>query len=271
VALWRRIVRATQPFQEAIQRVIAFMGRLADQGVAAVKRFVGGVRSMIDGVIAFLGTMGPRFVKFGNEVVDAILRGITENADKIVDWFKGLSEKARNFTFFPQGKEVNTQLAAGITAGRGKSTQAVAGVARDLADHFPQSPVKRGPLRNLHRLKWGETMAMGVRSGPLVAAMSRAMAATLASVTVAAAQAPTIPLPRVAPGVRVDATGRAARSERSIELAVHVHLPPGTGKDTAEQARRGALAASPELVKLIERTIDERDHRRARTTFQQAR
>lgn len=170
--------------------------------------------------------------------------------------------------FLTLGANIVVALAQGIKSMATEPVKYIKEIGAKIMDFFPRSPAKEGPLRSLHKLKWGETIAMGIQPGPTVAAMRRVAGATLAAATVSAAQAPTFPLPRVAPGVRVDATGRAARDERAIELAVHVHLAPGTSGDVADQARRGALAASPELVRLIERTINERDHRRARTTFQ---
>lgn len=248
-----------------VQVALAALGRLRDRGAAAVREFVGKLRSMIDGALTFLRGIGPSFLKIGNDIIDQIVAGITGGADRAVEAIRKLADRIRNFSFFKAGQETNNQLAAGMRASAHVPVRQTANQNEVIRQHYPESPAKRGPLRNLHRLKWGETIAMGIRAEPMVAAMRRAAAATMAAVTTGTATAPLA----FAQGPRVTVASPAgARSP--IQLAVHVHLPAGSGGDAAEQARRGALAATPELVRMIERTIDEHAHRRARISHQRA-
>jgi hypothetical protein len=249
--------------RDGVQAALAALGRLRDRGAAAVREFVGRVRGMMDGALAFLRGIGPSFLKIGNDIIDQIVAGITGGGDRAVAAIRRLTERTRNFSFFKSGQEANSQLAAGMRASAHVPVRAIESQNQVIREHHPQSPVKRGPLRNLHRLKWGETIAMGMRAEPMVAAMRRATAATMAAVTTG-----TAPL-AFAHGPRVTVAGPAG-ARGPVQLAVHVHLPAGSGGDAAEQARRGALAATPELVRMIERTMDEREHRRARTSYRTA-
>jgi len=53
---------------------------------------------------------------------------------------------------------------------------------QDLRNMLPFSPAKTGPLRDIHRLKFVETIAGSIKPGPMVSAMSKALAATKGAV-----------------------------------------------------------------------------------------
>lgn len=222
-----------------------------------------GVINMVTGVINLFTSLPDRIGK----AVEAI-------RDRLPAWF------------FGSGKKANENLAAGMAASAGAPTRQIVAQHNELMEHNPRSPAKRGPLRNLHRLKWGETIAMGMRAEPMVAGMRRMTAATMATVTGGMAAMPPLPLPRMVPGSRLVAAGPLAPfafgqgprvtvagptgARGPIQLTVHVHMAPGASGDVAGQAKRGALAAGPDLVKLIHQTIDERAHRQARTSYKTA-
>lgn len=92
------------------------------------------------------------------------------------------SQVLSSASFHSHGVALMTTLAAGIRAGAGTAVEAVRGVAQQLRDHLPHSPAKTGPLSDLDRIKFSETLALGIQPGPAVAAASTVAAGMLAAV-----------------------------------------------------------------------------------------
>jgi hypothetical protein len=82
-------------------------------------------------------------------------------------------------SFNNQGVALMRTLAQGIRAGTHLVVAATASAAQQVRDHLPSSPAKTGPLSDIHRLKFGETIASSIRSEPMVKAMRIAAAATM--------------------------------------------------------------------------------------------
>ena len=90
-------------------------------------------------------------------------------------------------------------LAEGIRAGAAQAIEATRETVQAMRDHLPHSPAKVGPLSDLDRVRFSETVAGAVRPAPAVAAVHRltaGMAAALAGATMSlpamAAQVPEI-------------------------------------------------------------------------------
>ena len=83
--------------------------------------------------------------------------------------------------FTNQGVALMKTLAAGIRQGTGVVIEATRAATQQVRDHLPSSPAKTGPLSDIHRLKFGETIAMSIRGEPMVKAMRIAAAATMAA------------------------------------------------------------------------------------------
>jgi len=83
--------------------------------------------------------------------------------------------------FTNQGVALMKTLAAGIRQGTGAVIEATRAATQQVRDHLPSSPAKTGPLSDIHRLKFGETIAMSIRGEPMVKAMRIAAAATMAA------------------------------------------------------------------------------------------
>lgn len=82
-----------------------------------------------------------------------------------------------------QGERIMLSLATGMERGTGKVVEAVANATQKVRDHLPSSPAKTGPLSDIHRLKFGETIAQSINAKPMVAAMRAAAGATMAAAT----------------------------------------------------------------------------------------
>lgn len=104
-----------------------------------------------------------------------------------------------NFT--SQGVAMMTTLASGIRAGTSSAVAAAAAAVQQIRDHLPHSPAKVGPLSDLDKVQFGQTLAGAITAGaPRAVAAARLLAAGVAAtLPVAPPQALAIAAPQVAP------------------------------------------------------------------------
>lgn len=100
--------------------------------------------------------------KFG-DVKDAVSDGLTD----AVDTAKGFKNK-----FLNAGKNIVGSIADGIKNGAKKVTEAIGGVVEKARNFLPFSPAKEGPLKDIHRLNFGGTIAESISRGERVARKS---------------------------------------------------------------------------------------------------
>ncbi len=86
-----------------------------------------------------------------------------------------------------QGQRIMQSLAAGLRSQAGAVVEEIRKVTQQVRDHLPSSPAKTGPLSDIHRLKFGETIAQSIDGRPMVAAMHKATSDTMRAAN------PTIP------------------------------------------------------------------------------
>lgn len=98
--------------------------------------------------------------------------------------------QARNYlagiSFFDQGAALMDTMAAGMRARAAVVVEEIQRMTQTIRDHLPSSPAKIGPLSDIHRLKFGETIAGSIRAEPMVKAMRAATAATMAAAAISA-------------------------------------------------------------------------------------
>lgn len=136
---------------------------------------------------------------------------------------------ATNFT--DRGIALMRTLAEGIRAGTHLVVEATAAATQKVRDHLPSSPAKTGPLSDIHRLKFGETIASSIRAEPMVAAMRGAAAATMAAA---------LPL---AGGI-LNMTGAVPTVEQRAALAA-VSVPLAAAQSVLPSAREARSASAP--------------------------
>jgi len=83
--------------------------------------------------------------------------------------------------FSYQGGRMMETLAAGMRAKAQIVVAEMRKVTQELRNHLPSSPAKTGPLKDIHKLKFGETIAGSIKAEPMVKAMRLAAGATLAA------------------------------------------------------------------------------------------
>jgi uncharacterized membrane protein YgcG len=90
----------------------------------------------LKGILDFITSLPERMYEAGVNIVRSIWDGMKSMWNDMTDWFEGGIQKLRDF--------------------------------------LPFSPAKRGPLRDIHRLKLVETIAQNIKPGPMVSAMEAA-------------------------------------------------------------------------------------------------
>lgn len=124
-----------------------------------------------------------------DKAAKSILPAITTAVQQAQTFLGGVS-------FYNQGASLMDTMAAGIRARASVAVAEIAKVAQMMRDHLPSSPAKVGPLSDIHRLKFGETIAESIRPQPMVKAMR---AAALATMGAAAITAPAVAGPNITP------------------------------------------------------------------------
>jgi hypothetical protein len=111
-------------------------------------------------------------------------------------------------------------------------TDQIKATMQDVRNHLPSSPAKVGPLSDIHRLKFGETIASSIRAEPMVRAMRNAAAAAMAvAVPVAPAMAfanTAIPISAVQSHLPTAAEARSASTPSSIASAGGARIGGGS-------------------------------------------
>ncbi len=77
--------------------------------------------------------------------------------------------------FSYHGSRLMETLAAGVRSGTGFLTSAMSAALAETRAYLPSSPAKTGPLSDIHKLKFMETIASSINSAPLLSAVNNAM------------------------------------------------------------------------------------------------
>ena len=158
---------------------------------------------------------------------------------------KGFVDKFRD-----AGANIVKAIWEGMKGLINKPVEAIRDMASKMRRFLPFSPAKEGPFKDLHRLKFAETIAGSLKEGPLLgqinavfgkarAAIPKALAAGGALATAATAPYALAPAP-VQVTIHIDARGAAPGAEHNIEAAVRRMIPEierALGK-SAERAQR---------------------------------
>ncbi|MCQ9145847.1 tape measure protein [Ochrobactrum sp. BTU2] len=134
-----------------------------------------------------------------------------------------------NVSFYNQGVALMDTMAAGIRARAAVVTAEIQKMAQAVRDHLPSSPAKVGPLSDIHKLKFAETIASSIRPAPMVRAMRGAAAATLAAASISGATVPVSAQPVAGAAVRSEVAARsqsASIAQSQSGGGVHIEYKP---------------------------------------------
>lgn len=85
----------------------------------------------------------------------------------VVNWFLGIASK-----FYNIGKTIVVMIWNGIKAMASKPVEAIKDIVQKVRNYLPFSPAKEGPFRDLHKVRIIETIAQGMKPGPMVKAIA---------------------------------------------------------------------------------------------------
>ncbi len=162
-----------------------------------------------------------------------------------------------NVSFYNQGVALMDTMAAGIRARASVVVAEIQKMAQMVRDHLPSSPAKVGPLSDIHRLKFAETIAQSIRPAPMVKAMRGAAAATLAA---AVMSAPAMASPTVAPtnvAQQSSQTARAAVARSAATSAMNASTGSGITVHLSQKVEISGGADAQNVRREVERALKE--------------
>ncbi|MGV1939528.1 tape measure protein [Agrobacterium sp. 22-211-1] len=191
-------------------------------------------------------------------------------AAKLVPSITDVIGQARSYlagvSFYDQGAALMDTMAAGMRARAAVVVEEIQRMTQTIRDHLPSSPAKVGPLSDIHRLKFGETIAGSIRAEPMVKAMRAASAATMAAAAISA--------PNVATASTGADAARAQVARASVQSAASggsgnvynfqpsVTVPPGAGAPA--DIKQAVMDALRESGREFAAMMEEEDRRRGR-------
>ncbi len=158
------------------------------------------------------------------------------------------------------GVRLMQTLAAGIRAGSAEAVAAVRDTVQKMRDHLPHSPAKVGPLSDLDKVRFAETLAGAITRGSPRAimaaqALAAGLAATLPDPASAAAGAPMPASRSVAGGVSADG---GSAGGLTVNPVFNVTVSGG-GAGLAEEVREQLRSHAYELAEIIQGELKRRE------------
>lgn len=179
------------------------------------------------------------------------------------------------------GRRMMDTLAAGMKARAQVVVDQIRATMQQVRDHLPSSPAKTGPLSDIDRLKFGETIARSIRPDPMVRAMRSAAAATRAAANDNLAAGLNAGFGTAPSGTRTrdtvsrQASGPAMRDSANTRSGgdrsgkgrgdIHINIPSVTlgGENMSEKAFEDLLERSARKVRKVIDNEDERIRRKS--------
>lgn len=198
--------------------------------------------------------------------IDALAPAAQTAVSTVTSIFAGVS-------FHSHGVAMMQTLATGIRAGAAAAVAAARETVQQIRDHLPHSPAKVGPLSDLDRVQFGQTLAGAINAGaPRALAAAHTIAAGLAAsiptagtFAIGAQAAPGITAPqpnfaRATPAATGDGESTASGSGPiSVNLTLSPNFSGSGGGDFIQQLRGALPSIGYELAEAIRAELDKRD------------
>ena len=117
--------------------------------------------------------------------IEASQKLIIKQATAVMSAVKSMVDQSQNalssIDWSLHGKRMMDTLAAGMKARAFVVVDQIKATMKDVRNYLPKSPAKVGPLSDIHKLKFSETIAKSIKAGPMVKAMRAATLATRAA------------------------------------------------------------------------------------------
>jgi len=116
-----------------------------------------------------------------------------------------------------------------------------------IRDYLPFSPAKVGPLRDLHKLKFVETIASSIKPGPMVKAVRGVAAASVMALSTPASAG-------------INSRAAVGGGGATITINVPVNIAPG-GQGNADDIRSAVRSLLPEIESQLRQIAERRSAR----------
>jgi len=274
------------PYQNQVRRTL----NMLDELIAAQNQVAGAPVAANDNAVppvalpAMPSTVEIEAVTAQVQALDSDIAGVTAAANALPGIVQAAMARvvaAATLNLFDKGASMMDTLAAGMRSRAQAAIAEMQRLAQTLRDHLPSSPAKIGPLSDIHRLKFGETIAGSIRSGAAVKAMAALSADVMAAgapnprrfgvVSGPSRRATGVPTPRERPDLFRQAAGTGGGGSASPSGAggITVHAPL-----TVSNVRFGTEGDKAEFETLLRRhsrqvaeAVDTETRRRSRLRF----
>lgn len=157
-----------------------------------------------------------------------------------IDWIFALPMK-----FFKAGEAIVNSIWNGMKAKFNDMKNWFKSGLQDLRDMLPFSPAKRGPLKDIHKLKFVETIATNIKPGPMVGAMNKALSAVKGAAAPKGGGTPSL-----APAMA--GSGGKGGGGFTVNFSPTINMSGGAGGAGAKQDFIAQLKEyQPELMRVI--------------------
>lgn len=187
----------------------------------------------------------------------ALAQGLAPKVQRQMD---GIRSYLSTVSFHQQGSNIMQTLADGMRSKADAAVAVMRQTAQRLRDHLPSSPAKVGPLSDLHKLRFGETIAASIRPAPMVKAMRAAsLAAMTAATPLSAGYAVAAPVAvKPSPAALSASSSSGASGGASIHIEFKPTITIGAGANISkEEIRQVMREQADDLVRLIEKRQKE--------------
>lgn len=128
--------------------------------VTKFQEMVSNARTKVQNILTTVRTTFQNMVNAVRDKINGVRDRVREGLNRALDIVRNIKDK-----FLQAGKNIVTSIADGIKSAIGKVTGAISDVATKVRNFLPFSPAKDGPLRDIHRLNFGGTIADSIKKG----------------------------------------------------------------------------------------------------------
>jgi hypothetical protein len=214
------------------------------------------IKSIFSNIGKFIVGLWPTFKNAGQGLINAIAGGIKSAIMAPVNAVKTIFTNIWKFItgifakFKDAGKNIITSIVQGMTSVIMAPVNAVKTMVGKVRNLLPFSPAKEGPLRDIHRIKFTETIAASIKPGPLVGKATEVFGKVRrAAPAMALAASPIMPL------------AGAGQAQQPIQIVINIDAR-GAAPGAEQNIRKELMKCLPD----IERALAEAADRRARSS-----
>lgn len=134
----------------------------------AIRSIIGNIMNGVKGVISSItGSIKNRFTSIFNSLKSVVSGAMNGVKTAVSNGIKAALNVITNMSsqFLNAGKNIVSSIVKGITGSIGSVGKAIGSIAGKVRDFLPFSPAKEGPLKDIMKIKIGESIAESIKRG----------------------------------------------------------------------------------------------------------